>query len=68
MPSKPWLRSISGLFINISAAWFATIFILPLSQALGKISLLQLTLNLVYGIVYLSLSAYLEQVIEHKSV
>lgn len=58
------IRSISGVLINLSAAWFATVFILPLQGFIGHISFVQLILNLVYAIICLKLSIRLEELLE----
>lgn len=64
--SPPWIKTLSGLFVNLSAAWFATIFIIP---AFSQRSdwLFVLTVNLMYGIVYLLLSVKLEELLENES-
>lgn len=54
-----WARAFAGLFINLSAAWFATIFIAPSFH----IPLPTLTLNTTYGIVYLVLSVECEKLL-----
>ncbi len=62
MWSRPSIyRSFSGLFINLSAGWLTTVFILPIQGLLGTVSLFQLTLNLLYGIVCLVVSVYLDE-------
>lgn len=58
------IRSISGVLINLSAGWFATVFILPLQGFIGHVSFAQLILNLVYAIVCLKLSIRLEELLD----
>lgn len=62
---RPWLRALSGLSINISAAWFALAFIGPnVSFPDSPEDFLKLTLNIVFGIVFLLLTVYLERRLE----
>ncbi len=63
--TTPWLTSLSSLFINLSAAWFATIFVLP-SLSTKPIPIPLLILNVTYGIVCLLLAVELEKHIVYE--
>lgn len=55
-----WLKALSGLSINLSAAWFAAAIIVP-SFAHRADWLFSLTADLFYGIVYLLFAVILEE-------
>lgn len=62
---RPWLRALSGLSINISAAWFANAFIGPnISLPRNTAEIFSLTLSLVLGIVFLLITVWLERKLE----
>lgn len=63
LPSA-WLKALSSLSINLSAAWFATLLVLPQFSP-SSASILQLTINFLYGMVFLTLSVNLEKQLEH---
>lgn len=57
-----WLRSLSGLSINISAVWFAASVIGPnLSFPSDQKELVFLTSQVIFGIVFLLLAVLLEK-------
>ncbi len=60
--SSPWMHSLSGLFVNLSAAWFAAAFLTPayLSHPVWPFLL---TGNLISGIVFLLASVKLEELL-----
>lgn len=59
--TKPWLKTLSGLFINLSASWLALAFITPrISRSLSEL-LISLTSNISYGIVFLVLAVNIEK-------
>lgn len=63
--SKAWLKALSGLSINLSAAWFATALIgvnIAAPKEFGE--LLVLTFNLVFGIIFLLLTVKFEENLE----
>ena len=51
---RPWLKSLAGLSINISAAWFGLALITPnfINSGLGEF-LIVLTRDVTFGIVFL---------------
>jgi|GEM_PF-2189454 len=59
---RPWLRAFSGLFINISAAWFASSFIgTNISFPQTIFQFFALTLQIGFGIVFLLLTVRIEK-------
>lgn len=59
--TKPWLKTLFGLFINLSASWLALAFITPrISRSLSEL-LISLTSNISYGIVFLVLAVNIEK-------
>ncbi len=57
-----WFRSLSGLAINISAAWFAAAFIgSTIALPKNPEELIFLTVNIIFGIVFLLLSVWFEK-------
>lgn len=61
-----WIKSLSGLCINLSAAWLATVFVVP-NFTRQPITSVLLTNSISYGILYLLLSVYLENLLIHES-
>lgn len=63
--SKPWLRVLSGLFVNLGAGWFGLAFITPnfinLSQAVLFFTLIR---DIVSGILCLLIAVAIEGVLE----
>lgn len=60
--SKPWLKALSGLSINISAAWFVVPFIGPSVSFPNSIwDFLVLIGNISLGIIFLLISVKLEE-------
>jgi len=60
-----WIKVLSSLFVNLAAVWLATIFVIPnLSSIPVPISVL--TLNFIYGIVYLLLAVELEKLLQNN--
>lgn len=64
--TKSWLKSIGGLCINLSAAWFAVIIITPrvFYQDLTDL-IIFLTKNIAFGIFFLLLSVRIEDIINY---
>lgn len=59
---KPWLRALSGLSINIAAAWFVLAFITPNYVDITKPEgLLTLTRDVLSGILFLLTSVMIER-------
>lgn len=62
---RPWLKALSGLFINISAAWFALAFIGPnVAFPKSPIEFVLLTSYMIFGILFLVLTVFLERGLE----
>ena len=60
---RPWLKSISGLFINISAVWFTLAFITP---TFDKNNTLILTVDISFGILFLLASVFIEAILDYE--
>jgi len=59
---KPWLKAYSGLSINISAAWFGTVFVGPfISLPRTKNEFTLLIWATALGIIFLLLSVWCER-------
>lgn len=64
--TKSWLKSIGGLCINLSATWFAIIFITPKLFYKDFIDLIIfLTKTISFGIFFLVLSVKIEDFINY---
>jgi len=51
---QTWAEVISELFVNLSAGWFGAALIIPIrGRRIGKIKLGLLTINVVFGILFL---------------
>ena len=62
---RPWLRALSGLSINFSAAWLVLPFIgSSVSFPQDILDFLVLTLNIVLGIIFLLLTVLIERRLE----
>lgn len=62
--TKPWLKSLSGLFINISAAWFMAAALTTNITKLQKTeSYIILCYYLIAGLLYLLLSVKIEEIL-----
>lgn len=63
--SRPWLKSLSGLFINLSATWIAITFITPnfIKASLFEVIFLVLK-NIGFAIILLLVSIELEKNLE----
>lgn len=63
--TQPWLKAYSGLSINLSAGYFAAVFIVQgIEQTQYQARFLILTLNIVLGIVFLLLTVWCERRLE----
>ena len=62
--SRSWLKALSNLSIYLSAGWFATVLIVPAFKDRPEF-VLTLTLNIVYGILFLYGSVKLENLLEY---
>lgn len=64
---RPLLKTLSGLFINISAAWFIVSFVGPnISFPKSEREFLVLTWQIVLGIVFMLLSLWCEKELENE--
>lgn len=55
------LRALSGLSINLSAGWFALAFITPnIVDISGALDILRLTYDLLFGILFLVITIFIE--------
>lgn len=64
--TKSWLKSISGLCINLSATWFAVIFITPKLLYKDYFELIYLLIKACsFGIFFLLLSVKIEDMITY---
>jgi len=64
--TKSWLKSIGGLCINLSAAWFAIVLITPKLFYKDFIDLMIfLTKSISFGIFFLLLSVRIEDFINY---
>ena len=64
---RPWLRTISGIFQNFSAGWFGVAIITPNFTGITSLEdVLTLTLDILFGILFLLLSARLEKLLEYE--
>jgi hypothetical protein len=62
----PVMKSLSALLINFSAVWFAFAFITPNYTSISLLnSLLLLTKDIAFGMVYLFLSVFIERNLEY---
>ena len=58
---KPWLKALSGLCVNLSAAWFGVAFITPRFANLSEAEVLfVLTKSISSGIMFLLLTVEIE--------
>jgi hypothetical protein len=63
--SKPWLKALSGLSINLAAGWLAAVVIVPNFAGLTKPGALWiLTYDLLAAILFLLLTVKLEEFLE----
>ena len=51
---RAFLKSLSSLSINLSAIWLGSVFVIP-NLSTKPLPLFSLTVNLIYGIIYLSI-------------
>ncbi len=59
---KAWLRTLSGLTINLSAGWFGLVLITPNFTDLSKIDGFIVLLGYLFlGIIFLFLTAFIER-------
>ncbi len=62
---RPWLKSLSGLYVNLSAGFFGLAFITPNFIDIGTgEGLLRLTKDIGFGILFLLLSGMIEEQIK----
>jgi len=62
--TKPWLKSLSGLCINLSAAWFAVIMVSPVFPPADVVNL---TRSAFFGTLFLLFSVNLEGRLELRN-
>ncbi len=61
----PLLKSVAGLYVNLSAGWFGLAFITPNFVDINTSeTLLRLTKDIGFGILFLMLSAMVEEQIK----
>ncbi|MBI4092007.1 MAG: hypothetical protein HY427_02275 [Candidatus Levybacteria bacterium] len=65
--TRPWLKALSGLFINFSAAWFALIFITPIfTKVSSSEATFTLTRDFIYGMLFLIATVKIEEKLENE--
>lgn len=65
--TRPWLKALSGLFINFSAAWFALIFITPVFIKVSSFeAIFLLTRDFIFGILFLVATVKIEEKLENE--
>lgn len=63
--TKPWLRVLSGLLINLAAGWFGISFITPTFEHITSFAIFfTLIKDIVFGILCLIAAAKIEQILE----
>lgn len=64
---EPFLKALSSVLGNLSAAWFGLAFITPSFLDIRKIEALPvLTLDIILGIVFLALTTIVERILEYE--
>lgn len=64
---KPWSRNLSAPSVNMSAAWFGVVVVVPNFWPLGNLSSLMLLMfDLFAGILFLLITVRLEEVLEKQ--
>jgi len=64
---RPWIKALSGLSINVSAAWFAVPFIgttIKFPQTFFDVVIL--TLDIILGILFLLITVLFERKLEDE--
>lgn len=65
--SRAFLKALSQVFANLSAAWFTLAFITPnFSNAFNTKAIIVLTTDIVFGIVFLALTTIAERIITNE--
>lgn len=60
--TRPWIKALAGLCINLSAGWFGLAIITPNFSELSETeALLVLTRDVFFGILFLYLTVKLEE-------
>lgn len=63
--TKPWLKTFSGLSLNLSAGFLGAVVILPNLFPVKTLSdFLVLTFNLFFGIIFMLLTVRFEEILE----
>ncbi len=63
--SRSWLKALSGLFVNLAAAWFAVAFITPnFSDPTEPAGFAVLGVDILLGFTFLVSTVKLEEVLE----
>ena len=58
----PWLKALSGLSVNLSAAWFGLAVVTPNFANILKIeTVVTLTRDVLFGIIFLLLTVFFEK-------
>lgn len=64
---RPFLKALSAVLGNLSAAWFGVALITPnLTDITNIRSITTLTLDILLGIVFLGLTTIIERVLENE--
>ncbi len=61
-----WLKSLSGLFLNLSAGWYGAAFIVPLSYITSPYWPVYLIADIANGILCLVTSVQIERILERN--
>ena len=61
---RPFLRALSAVAANISAAWFILAFVTPNFAGVSIESIITLTRDILLGIVFLVLTTIIERILE----
>lgn len=63
--TRPWLRVLSGLLVNLGAGWFGVAFITPNFADISSLMVFfTLIKDIVFGIICLYTAARIEEVLE----
>ena len=65
--SRAFLKALSQVFANLSATWFTLAFVTPnFSNVFNTKSIIVLTTDIVFGIVFLALTTIVERIITNE--
>ena len=64
---RAFLKALSQVFANLSAAWFALAFITPnFGNIFNTKALSVLTVDIIFGIVFLVLATIVERILDYE--